>query len=64
MQCPSIWCAKFENIIKDWKMQIRQISVLNNKIKDIIFANVSKLYEYCNFTLSTAVTYKKLLLAV
>ena len=41
-------CAKFENIIKDWKMQICQINVLNNKIDDIIYANVSKLHEYCN----------------
>ena len=29
-------------------MQICQISVLNNKINDIIYANVSKLHGYCN----------------
>ena len=29
-------------------MQICQMSVLNNKINDIIHANVSKLHEYCN----------------
>ena len=34
--------------IKDWKMQICQINVLNNKINDIIYVNASKLHEYCN----------------
>ena len=29
-------------------MQIREINVLNNKINDIKYANVSKLHEYCN----------------
>ena len=29
-------------------MQICHISVLNKKIDDIIYANVSKLHEYCN----------------
>ena len=34
--------------MKDWKMQIYQINVLNKKINDIIYASVSKLHEYCN----------------
>ena len=49
VQRPRIWCAKFENIIKDWKLQICHISVLNNKINHIIYANVLKLHDYCNY---------------
>ena len=47
-QRSNIWCAKFENIINDWKMQICQINVLNDKTNDIKYANVPKLHEYCN----------------
>ena len=43
---PSIWCAKFENIIQDGKMQIYQTNVLSNNIDDIIYPNVSKLHKY------------------
>ena len=34
--------------LNDWKMQLCQINVFNNKINHIIYANVSKLHEYCN----------------
>ena len=35
-------------MIKNWKKQIFQINVLNNKINNIKYANISKLHESSN----------------